>query len=471
MALYQDLVRQAANGNSRAFSEIVRRFSSGAKAQALRRMRDSSLADDVVQEAFLTAWLHLPGLRNADAFPGWLRSIVNRSCHRVVRSQCPGILTADLENIDTFPAENTDPLEHCARFQTRDMVQSFLASLSGVYREAAVQRYVLGLSYEEISLSLGVPMGTIKRRLHETRDLMMRAMAGQRMQTVRIGYLPISDHLLPMIAHQHHDQASFQMCLRKFLSWSELTKAMVNEALDVAMMMAPLAMVLHNRGVPLKWAMDGHHDGSVITVHPAFARILARNRYRDWSRDLAGATLALPHVLSTQNLLLRSVLGLGLSGGPGPFRPRYMSPSAMSRPLARHMLDGFFCAEPWGLMAEDGGTGRVLARSRDLQPGHVCCILVVREDFATTRPHLLAEYVKLLGAAADFVQTHPAESAAIQARYSGVDRHAAATVLERGFISFLDLTPDRGRAEQIMNMALRAGILDRPCDLAAFLPS
>ena len=257
MDTYQSLARQAAGGDKHAFCELARRFSAMAKALAMQKLRDPSLAEDAVQEALLAAWLHLPGLRNPEAFPGWLRSIVTRSCHRVLRSTLPEVLASDLENIGSIPAEDTDPFEHCARFQTRDMVLTFLAALSGVYREAAVQRYLLGRSYEEIALALGVPVGTIKRRLHETRDRMMRAVAGQHARTIRVGYLPISDHLLPMIAHQRHDQASFHVCLRKFLSWAGLAKALINESLDAAMMMAPLAMVLHNRGVPLKWALDG----------------------------------------------------------------------------------------------------------------------------------------------------------------------------------------------------------------------
>jgi NitT/TauT family transport system substrate-binding protein len=469
MDSYQSLIRQATGGDAKAFSELVRRFSSMAQAVALQRLRDPALAEDALQEALLAAWLHLPGLRNPDAFPSWLRGIVINSCRRMLRTRTPDILTSDLENIENLPSDELDPFEHYARFHTRDMILTFLATLSGVYREAAVQRYLLGRSYEEIALVLGVPVGTIKRRLHETRDRMMRAVAGQHARTIRVGYLPISDHLLPMIAHQRHDQTSFNVCLRKFLSWSELTKALANESLDAAMMMAPLAMALHNRGVPLKWALDGHHEGSAITVQKSIARNLTRAPRQAWSRDLAGATIGLPHALSTHGMLLRSVLGLGQTGGPGPFRAVYMSPSSMGRPLSRQRLDGFFCAEPWGLMAEAAGTGTVLLRSHDLSPEHVCCVLVVRSGFAHSHPDLLADYLNLLHAAADYVRARPLESAAIQSRYTGVDRDAAAFVLTRGFVTFHDLEPDRGRVIKVMNMAQSAGMLDRPCDLRTLL--
>ena len=470
MDSYQNLIRQATGGDAKAFSELVRRFTSMARAVARQRLRDPDRAEDALQEALLAAWLHLPGLRNPDAFPSWLRGIVINSCRRMLRARAQDLLTSDLENIQDLPSDELDPFEHYARFQTRDMILTILAALPGIYREAAVQRYLLGRSHEEIALSLGLPVGTIKRRLHETRDRMMRAVVGQQARSIRVGFLPISDHLLPMIAHQRHDQASFHVCLRKFLSWSELTKALVNESLDAAMMMAPLAMALHNRNGSISWLMDGHHDGSAITVHPAMARDLTRNPGRDWARDLGGAILGLPHPLSTQGLLLPSVLGPGLCGGPGPFRPRYMNPSSMSRPLASRGLDGFFCAEPWGVLAEGKGMGKILIRSHGLKPGHVCCVLVVRNAFAKACPQIVADYLTLLDSAAGYARTHPEESGAIQARYTGVDRNAATAVLQRGHISFHDLTPDRGRAEQLMSMALCAGILDRPCDLTSLLP-
>lgn len=471
MDTYQNLTRLATAGDKKAFSELAKRFASMARSVALQRLRDPTLAEDALQEALLAAWLHLPGLRNPDAFPGWLRGIVVNSCRRMLRGHDPALLTSDPDDFECLASDELDPFEHYARLQTRGMIQGMLAALPEAYREAAVQRFLLGRPHEEIALALGVPVGTVKRRLHETRQRMTRALAAQHVRTIRIGYLPISDHLLPMIAHQRHDQAAFRVCLRKFLSWAQLVKALVNEALDAAMMMAPLAMALHNRGAPISWIMDGHHDGSAITVHPGMARDLARNPNRAWARDLGGAILGLPHPLSTQGMLLRSVLGFGLAGGPGPFRPLYMNPSAMTRPLASRRLDGFFCAEPWGLLAEGKGLGKTLFRSRDLKPGHICCVLVVRNAFARAHPHLVADYLKLLDAAAGYAHTHPEECGAIQARYTGVDRHAAAAALQRGLISFHDLTPDRNRAEQLMSMALCAGILDRPCDLNSLLPA
>ncbi|MEW5772278.1 MAG: sigma-70 family RNA polymerase sigma factor [Thermodesulfobacteriota bacterium] len=473
MAKYQDLLRRTLAGDTRAFDEVVRRFAGMARAQAGQRVRDPWLAEDAVQEAFLAAYLNLAGLRDLDAFPAWLRAIVRSSCARILRAPRRAILFSDAPGAEDLPADpsdpDLDPVAHFARFQSRDMVLSFLASLSGVLREAAAQRYLLGLTYEEIAAGLGKPVGTIKRRLHAARDRMVRRFENRDRDVVRVGCLPISDHLLAMVAHQQHGQAGFRVALRKFLTWSSLAKALANGGLDMAMLMAPLAMHLHARGAPLVWARDGHHEGSAVAVQADLARRGAWGRGP--GRVLAGATLAIPHAFSTHGVLLRALLGFGRADGPGPFRPRYLSPPFVLRPLARGELDGFFCAEPWGLLSEAAGTGRVLLRSRDLFPGHVCCVLAASRAFAAGRPDLLRGYLRLLDAAADYVRARPRESAAIQARYTGVDAAAAAEVLLRGHVNFRDLSPDRGRAEQTMRLALDAGVLDRPCDLDSLLPS
>jgi NitT/TauT family transport system substrate-binding protein len=140
----------------------------------------------------------------------------------------------------------------------------------------------------------------------------------------------------------------------------------------------------------------------------------------------------------------------------------------MARPFREREIDGFFCAEPWGTMAAARG-GRILARSGDIAPGHICCVLVARNEFMRHKPHLLLDYVRQLQKAGEYIARHPRESAAIQARSTGADAAAAEEVLSKGHITFSDLVPDQARTRAAMDLALAAGILDRPCDLAAFV--
>lgn len=456
MNAYRPYIERVLAGNKNAFAEIVSMFRDMARTVAVARLGDASLAEDAVQEAFLAAFIKLPLLRDPDAFPGWFRTILLRHCDRL-RARHERALPAPDMDAATLAGDETDPCRLYTRRLDRRLVRRILETLPGVAREACIQRYVHGRPYEDIARLLSVPEGTVKRRLHDAKQRILAEFGARRGRSVRLGYLPISDHLLGMVAHQLHDRADYDLHLSRFLSWASLVKALRGELLDAAFVMAPLAMALRNQGLPIRYVLDGHHDGSAVTVR--------RDEVR--ARIGEGSTMALPHSISTHSLLLKDVLGLPL--GRREPSTRFISPSYVINSLTRREIDAFFCSEPWHTKSEVQGEGRVLARSGEVAPGHICCVLVVREKFAGEQPDLTRRFVSAMASAGEYICGHPAESADIQARYTGVDRDVAEHVLRKGYITFTDLHPDRGRAQQVMALALGAGILDRDCDLDSFI--
>ena len=456
MSAYRSHIERVLAGNKNAFAEIVTMFRDMARSVATARLGDAALAEDAVQEAFLAAFIKLPLLRDPEAFPGWFRTILQHHCDRI-RARHERTLPALDEDAAAWARDDTDPCRMYARRLDRLMVRRILDSLPGVAREACIQRYVHGRPYEDIAGLLNIPQGTVKRRLHDAKQRILAEFGARRGRSVRLGYLPISDHLLAMVAHQLHDHADYDLHLSRFLSWSSLVRALRGEMLDAAFVMAPLAMALRNQGLPIRYVLDGHHDGSAVTVRKGGA-----TRRMD-----AGATMALPHCISTHRLLLQAMLD-SPGSQPDP-ATRYISPSYVISSLSKHEIDGFFCSEPWHTKSEVQGEGRVLVRSGEVAPGHICCVLVVREAFLRDHPGRAHRFVSDLDAAGAYISSHPAESAAIQSRYTGVDRDVAEHVLRKGYVTFTDLAPDRGRAEQLMDLALKAGILTQPCDLDAFM--
>ena len=80
-----ELVGRAQGGDPEAFGALVRRFQNLAVAAAWARLGDADRARDAAQDAFIDAFLHLGQLRDAAAFPGWLRRIVAKHCDRQTR--------------------------------------------------------------------------------------------------------------------------------------------------------------------------------------------------------------------------------------------------------------------------------------------------------------------------------------------------------------------------------------------------
>ncbi len=453
---YQDLLRSSLQGDAKAFNEVVRRFHSMALALALRRLGNAASADDAVQEAFLTAFCKLSTLNDVDAFPSWLRAIVISCCNRLHRKQ-PGTIPLDDVAAHT-PSDLPEPFEVMTRFQDRRMVLEILDGLSGVMRQACMLRYVQGQTYREIATLLGIPMGTLKRRLHDAREEILKQYNAPRRPCIRIGYLPISDHLLAMVAHHRHDHDHFQMLLKRFLSWSALVRALRNGVVDAALMMAPLVMSLKNAGESILYILDGHHDGSAITA----AEEVAHNK------SLTGKRFGLPHVMSTHTMILNAMLATqGDKGASSKFiGPSYLIPSLKTR-----QIDAFFCAEPWSTLSAKQGSGRIMIRSKDIVPGHLCCILVVRTAFARRRASIVGTCARSFLDAASFITADHHAGARIQNLYTGVDPGVAEHVLSQGDISFTDLNPEMSRAAATMSLALRTGLLDKPCALDSLVSS
>ncbi len=454
---FQPIVEAALGGDRRAFSELVVRFQGMAISLAERRLGDRGLAEDASQEAFLTAFLKLSDLKNAGAFPTWFRRIVLSCCSRV-QKQCRKLAAAHPDSYCRLADKRPNPFESMVRFQTRAMVAGVLSSLDGVSREACVQRYLFGSSYKRIAETLGVPEGTIKRRLHDARKRIIRTFKDQDRTGIRVGYLPISDHLMAMVSHYLHDRQRFKIHLTKYLSWGSLVASLRSDLLDAAFIMAPLALSLRNDGLPILYVLDAHHEGSAITVRKDSSIRHAPSLGR----------VGMPHAVSTHSMILADMIDSESNKPTDKVTAKYLSPSYLLNSLVSCHIDAFFCAEPWNTKAVVEGAGRIFARSRDLYPGHICCILVVREEFIAEKGEILRDYLRLLVAVHEYISEHPDPCARIQAQYTGVPAGIIEMILAGRDISFEDIVPDRRRIESVMRLALRTGIIDRPCDLDAF---
>ena len=456
----EQIVQAAAAGDKNAFSELVTRFQDMAVALAKRRLGEAGLAEDAVQEAFLTAYVQLSDLRDSSAFPAWFRRILASCCNRLAR-QRHMFSPVDWEFLDRFGDGQPSPLEDMVRFQTRSMVAEVLDSLEGVSREACIQRYVFGRSYKEIADMLGAPQGTIKRRLNDAKDKIVQKVQDQHWPVIRVGYLPVSDHLMAMVSHHTHDKQKFEIHLKKFLSWARLVSSLESGRLDAAFIMAPLAMALRNNGLPILYVMDAHHEGSAITV-----------RKNEMSRQASSwQRVGMPHIFSTHGLMLSCLMEASPKMPSANIEAKYLGPSYLLSSLVSSDIDAFLCAEPWNTKAACEGTGQIYARSKDILPGHICCILAVREEFLDKAGEVLADYLKLLAAANACIRKKPDLCSKIQEHYTGVSAGIAREVLTGTCISFDEITPDRGRIESLMNLALATGVLDRPCDLDRFVCS
>jgi len=159
------LVRLA-NGELDALEELYDRYKTMAYSIAFRITNDATVAEDVVQDAFLGAWRNAARyIEGRGSVKTWLLAIVHHRAIDAVRRRRP---TTDLPDADLPPPEALrlpDVWADVAATLDADTVQGALATLSDVQREAIELAYFGGLTQQEIAERTATPLGTVKSRM------------------------------------------------------------------------------------------------------------------------------------------------------------------------------------------------------------------------------------------------------------------------------------------------------------------
>ena len=157
------LVLLAARSQETALAELYDRYGRPAYGLALRVLRDEALAEDAVQEAFLSVWRtasrFVPGRGTAST---WILTLVHRRAVDLVRRE-QRRRTDPLESAAEPGASSVDD-EAWLRLQ-RERVQHALRQLPDQQREALELAYYGGFTQSELAERLGEPLGTIKSRM------------------------------------------------------------------------------------------------------------------------------------------------------------------------------------------------------------------------------------------------------------------------------------------------------------------
>lgn len=160
--------------------EAVRRFVARHRPVGLRLARalldDAALAEDAVQEAFVLALERVEQVRSAAALGAWFRQIVRSRCHRVLRRIRP-VPTAP-EALPGAADDGPDAEQAIDRAQSSAAVRAAVAALPAIGRRETELYYFEERSQTEIAALLGVPTGTVKRRLHTARGRLRDMLAG-----------------------------------------------------------------------------------------------------------------------------------------------------------------------------------------------------------------------------------------------------------------------------------------------------
>jgi RNA polymerase sigma factor (sigma-70 family) len=189
------LIERCLANDQRAFRDLIRRYERAVYSLARRMVDDEEEARDIAQEAFIRAFRSLESFERTRPFSSWIFKITSNLCIDYYRRRRPATLSLDAPDEDGRPRfeladERPRPDEDAARSEDERRLEALVRSLPATYRIVVLLRHQSGLAYEEISSALGVPLGTVKARLHRAHHLLRRKLEARAESADREGAVP-----------------------------------------------------------------------------------------------------------------------------------------------------------------------------------------------------------------------------------------------------------------------------------------
>jgi len=206
-------------------------------------------------------------------------------------------------------------------------------------------------------------------------------------KTLKVGFLPIIDHLILGITKFKVDnklepETPNIELVQKF-GWNEIGAALFAGEIDMAFMLAPYAMDLFHAKPNIKLLLLSHRDGSVIVTN--------KKANISTIQDFKGKTVLIPYQASMHHVMFHKLMeSEGMTMGIGnDVVTEVVAPGQIPMMIeydVEGQIAGYIVAEPFGTVVVNAGHGEILKLSKEIQPNHPCCAVVVRDEIIQQEP-------------------------------------------------------------------------------------
>jgi len=186
------LVRKAKKGDTAAFAVLIHRYQNLVYATAFRILKDTGLAEDVAQEAFVTAYRSLRDLRTEGSFPPWLRKIAR---NLALASRKEQRRFGALEEAGVLQSPPSDVGPEAEREQREidafgEEVRRIVSSLSDTLRFPVMLCHIDDLSTRDAARFLGITEGALRKRLHDGKKKLQERIVRMAEKSFQVYRLP-----------------------------------------------------------------------------------------------------------------------------------------------------------------------------------------------------------------------------------------------------------------------------------------
>jgi len=174
----EDLIQRFLRGDSASFSVLVRRHERRVHNLCYRMLGREEDARDAAQDAFLTALRKLSSFRGEARFTTWMHRVTVNACYDILRrKKREPVLEGPRDEDAPEPPGPASP-DHADSAVAAVDVQRALVKVPQEFRAVLVLHDVQDMAYEDIAEVLGIPVGTVKSRLHRGRVALAQALGG-----------------------------------------------------------------------------------------------------------------------------------------------------------------------------------------------------------------------------------------------------------------------------------------------------
>ncbi|WP_303850877.1 sigma-70 family RNA polymerase sigma factor [Seleniivibrio woodruffii] len=176
------IIEKVLDGDSQAFEMLILKYQSKLFATSMNVVKNRELAEDIVQEAFMKGFMKLDSLKNREQFYPWLKRIaLNIALNHFEKEK--RVMDVETEDDETSFFENIgsgeSPEELTLKEELHRYVRNYVDSLPDKLRVVIVLREVEDMSYEEIAEMMNIPLGTVRSRLFNARQIIKDRLINQ----------------------------------------------------------------------------------------------------------------------------------------------------------------------------------------------------------------------------------------------------------------------------------------------------
>lgn len=283
-------------------------------------------------------------------------------------------------------------------------------------------------------------------------------------EVVRIGYLPITDATVLLVAHEKGFFAEEGLKSEKptlIRGWSPLVEGFAAGKFNLVHFLKPIPIWMrYNNGFPVKIMSWAHLNGSGVVV--------GKHVKADGFADLGGKHVAVPYWYSMHNIVLQMALrhvglkpvikGQGETVAADEVNLQIMPPPDMPPALAAKKIDAFIVAEPFNAAGELLAGGKMLRFTGDMWRNHPCCVVCMNEVQVNANPEWTQKVMNAIVKAQIYAQQNKKEVAHMMSRDGKRYLPMKANVVERAMTLYGE--EDYATPDAIQNPEWGSGRID-----------